>query len=422
MPLTGVQNNGQLKGGVYDEDTNFIPKKYQVHNREEYIILTLDNVSNTFYLYNKRCDTVLENVEINSVYNMMMPFYAMTFDASQSSQINMPFTIHELEHPRFSIELANVAMSRSTSLQYIFRATDYHPEQTLKHTKRYHQVRCFPRNDNTNNNYSRTIIYGIWVDDVLRYGGHTYLTIDERLKKHFQDSKRNPHDPFHKYLATVNHSTDVEIKEIKRYCLENIAQAEAVEMQYINEMLGEGHVLLNVRRETSEDIKQREIEASTKDMRIQATILKEIAKHIKVDDLQISIFDYPDDMFFNVTHKLLANEPEHKKFKYTNKNKDDVQVHILNHLNNIRKLYKLPPAFASWDSVPAEVLKTKIQKQLAEANISSQTFIGFHCVDEPAQQRVKISYSVNNAPRKFVRVRYAKYGIDNVHNELSENE
>ena len=182
-----------------------------------------------------------------------MPFYAMTFDASQSSQINMPFTIHELEHPRFSIELANVAMSRSTSLQYIFRATDYHPEQTLQHTKRYHQVRCFPRNDNTNNNYSRTIIYGIWVYGVLRYGGHTYLTIDERLKKHFQDSKRNPHDPFHKYLATVNHSTDVEIKEIKRYCLENIAQAEAVEMQHINEMLGERHNLLNVKLETSED-------------------------------------------------------------------------------------------------------------------------------------------------------------------------
>ena len=44
----------------------------------------------------------------------------------------------------------------------------------------------------------------------------------------------------------------------------------------------------------------------------------------------------------------------------------------------------------SWDSVPAEVLKTRIDKQLAETNISSQTFIGFHCVDEPAQKRVSI--------------------------------
>lgn len=211
----------------------------------------------------------------------MMPFYAMTTDASQSSQINMPFTIHELDHPRFSIELANVAMSRSTLLQYIFWATDYHPEQTLTHTKRYNQVRCFPKNDNTNNKYSDTKIYGIWIEGVLRYGGHTYLPIEERLKKHFQDSKRNPHDPFHKYLATVNHSTDVKIKEIKRYSLENIAQAEAVEMQYINEMLGEGHNLLNVKLETSEDKQIREIEASAKDMKIQANILKEIAKKNK---------------------------------------------------------------------------------------------------------------------------------------------
>ena len=152
----------------------------------------------------------------------------------------------------------------------------------MKHTKRNIQVRRFPLNDNTTNTYSRTIIYGIWVDGVLKYIGHTYLTTDEMLKKHLQDSKRNPSDPFHKYLATVNHSTDVEIKEIKIYCLANKAQAEAVEMQHLNEMLGECHKLLNVRRETSDDIKQREIEATTKYMRIQANILKEIAKYIYI--------------------------------------------------------------------------------------------------------------------------------------------
>ncbi len=167
----------------------------------------------------------------------------------------MPFTIHELNHPRFSIELANVAMSRSTRLEYIFRATNYQPEHALVHTQRNIQVRCLPLNDHTNNKYSATKIYGIWIKHELLYGGHTYLTVEERLSKHFQESKRNPRDPFHKHLATVNHATDVEIKEIKRYCLENRAQAETVEMQYINEMLGEGHKLLNVKQETSEDKK-----------------------------------------------------------------------------------------------------------------------------------------------------------------------
>lgn len=421
MPLVGVQNNGQLKGGVYDENTKFIPKNYQVHNREEYEILTLNDVSHTFSLYNKRSGKVLENVELNSVYNMMMPFYAMTIDASQSSQIDMPFTMHELNNQRFSIELANVAMSRSTKLEYIFRASDYQPEHVLQHTKRNISVRCFPLNDHTNNKYSDTKIYEIWVEGVPRYGGHTYLTVEERLKKHLQDSKRNPHDAFHKYLATVNHSTDVEIKEVKRYHLENRAQAESVEMQYVNDMIGKGHKLLNVKLETAEDRKIREIEASTNDMRIQSSILKEIAKRVKPDDLQFSVYDYPDDKFFNVSHKLLDNEPVSMKFKYTIKGKGDVQHNILQYLNDIRKKYKLPPAFASWDSVPTEVLKTKIEKQLAETNISSQTFIGFHCVDVAAQRKVSIYYSINNSKRKRVHIRYAKEGgIDNIKDKMSE--
>ena len=156
-------------------------------------------------------------------------------------------------------------------------------------------------------------------------------------------------------------------------------------------------------------------------MRIQASILKEIAKRVKPDDLQFSVYDYPDDKFFNVTHKLLANEPVNKKFKYTIKGKGDVQHNILKYLNDIRKQYKLPLAFASWDSVPTEVLKTKIEKQLAETNISSQKFIGFHCVDEAAQDRVCIYYSINNSKRERVRIRYAKEGgIDNIKDKMSE--
>ena len=70
--------------------------------------------------------------------------------------------------------------------------------------------------------------------------------------------------------------------------------------------------------------------------------------------------------------------------------------------------------------MPAEVLKTKIEKQMAETNISSQTFIGFHCVDEPAQKRVSIYYTVNNAKRQRIRIRYAKEGIDNIKDKMSD--
>ena len=84
------------------------------------------------------------------------------------------------------------------------------------------------------------------------------MTIAERLNKNLHDAKHKPSDPFHKYAATVNHSTDVEIQEIKRCSFENKAQAEQAEMQYINEVLGEGHELLNVRRESADDKNTRD--------------------------------------------------------------------------------------------------------------------------------------------------------------------
>ena len=137
--------------------------------------------------------------------------------------------------------------------------------------------------------------------------------------------------------------------------------------------------------------------------------------------MQFSIFDYPDDNFFNVTHKLLDNEPVNKKFKYSNKNKVNVQTSILQYLNDLRQKYNLPPAFASWDSIPPDILKARIEKDLQNDNISSDTFIGFHCIDEPDQHRVKISYSVNNKPRKAVRIRYKKEGgIDNIKHKMSD--
>ena len=94
------------------------------------------------------------------------------------------------------------------------------------------------------------------------YIGHTYLTIQQRLDKHLQESRRNPSTPLHKVLATVNHKTDVGIKEVKKYRLRNKAQAEDLEMNYLHEKLSEGHELLNVQQETPERIKRREIEVS----------------------------------------------------------------------------------------------------------------------------------------------------------------
>jgi hypothetical protein len=64
----------------------------------------------------------------------------MTIDASKSSQIDVPFTIHELSSKRFSIELANVAMSRSTKRQYIYKADEYQPIGKLQHSKRITQI------------------------------------------------------------------------------------------------------------------------------------------------------------------------------------------------------------------------------------------------------------------------------------------
>ena len=170
-------------------------------------------------------------------------------------------------------------MSRSTRFEYIHTADTYQPFGKLQHTQRITQVRLFPLNCNTNNTYSDSKVYETWIKHELAYVGHTYLTVQQRLDKHLQDSKRNPSTPLHKVLATVNHKTDVEIRQVKRYCLQNKAQAEDLEMKYIHEKLNEGHALLNVQQETSEQVKQKEIEVSKNDMRMQADTLKEISKN-----------------------------------------------------------------------------------------------------------------------------------------------
>jgi hypothetical protein len=135
-------------------------------------------------------------------------------------------------------------------------------------------------------------------------------------------------------------------------------------------------------------------------MRTQASILKEIAKRIKSDELRFTITEYPDNKFYNVTHRLLDNPTENKKFKYNTKNQAVVQASILKYFNELGMRYNLPPPFLSWDTLPPDVLKQKIEAQLERDNISPQTFIGFYCIDEPEQSRVKLSYSVNNQKKR----------------------
>lgn len=145
----------------------FRTTSYQVRNRDECGILTLDSVHITFSLYNKNRVSVLEHVERPSDRNMMMLFFAMTYDDSQSSRIDMTFTVHELAQPQSSREIAPDAMARTTILEYIFRATAYQPQPASTHTTRHIQVRFAPLNDSTLNPCSLTLIYGIWINGVL---------------------------------------------------------------------------------------------------------------------------------------------------------------------------------------------------------------------------------------------------------------
>ena len=63
------------------------------------------------------------------------------------------------------------------------------------------------------------------------------------------------------------------------------------------------------------------------------------------EELIFSIYDYPDHKFFNVTFKLLQNEPVNKKFKYTLKGKEDVKTTVIKYINEIRTMYKLQQIF-----------------------------------------------------------------------------
>jgi hypothetical protein len=86
---------------------------------------------------------------------------------------------------------------------------------------------------------------------------------------------------------------------------------------------------------------------------------------------------YLDDNYFNVTHKLLQNDPINKKFKYNSRNTSDVQTAILKYFNGLNTQYKLPASFATCDRVPLEIMKQHIEKRLEACNVSKQLFIGF---------------------------------------------
>ena len=66
----------------------------------------------------------------------------------------------------------------------------------------------------------------------------------------------------------------------------------------------------------------------------------------------------------------------------------------------------------SWGTVPAEIVKQRVEQKLTEHNISTQTFISFSAVDYPEQYRIKLGYSTNNAQRKYKFSKYKKHGID----------
>ena len=66
----------------------------------------------------------------------------------------------------------------------------------------------------------------------------------------------------------------------------------------------------------------------------------------------------------------------------------------------------------SWDTVPAEIVKTTSADKITEQNISAQTSISFNAVDYPDQSRIKLAYSINNAQRKFQFYNHKKHGIE----------
>ena len=92
----------------------------------------------------------------------------------------------------------------------------------------------------------------------------------------------------------------------------------------------------------------------------------------------------------------------------------------MKYINEIRALYKLPPAMMSWDTVPVEILQTKIEKHMEDNHISAQTFIGFYLTDDTKQSRIKLGYSINNNPRKFKFFKYSACGLDEIKNRIND--
>lgn len=62
---------------------HLFPTRYQVRHRDQSEILIVDTVNETFYIMQNRTRNLYHNVQLESVYSMIVPSYAVTIDASQ---------------------------------------------------------------------------------------------------------------------------------------------------------------------------------------------------------------------------------------------------------------------------------------------------------------------------------------------------
>ena len=184
--------------------------------------------------------------------------YASTIDAAQGTRVDVPFSIWEMDHPRFSLNRFNSAVGRAVRADLVhFSNTDTSKQYEWQQYPTHVYLNDKPQN--TDKRYKKTIFYIITL--VLRgvkyyYRGHTILRKAEaRLEEHLHLSRTHATDRFHKKLAQADHSlVTIETTHVKHFS--SRAEAEYFEMKLLEKDSKTYPKLMLNTRHKRKDVKQ----------------------------------------------------------------------------------------------------------------------------------------------------------------------
>ena len=317
------RNQPEVLSNIKKARTKSTSYNYVIKNKYRYTIedihVVRHNVNKTKDIYmDLHCistNEMLYNMPIHMISTLFQPFFASTIAGIQGARIEQPFSIWEMNLKTFNRNLLNSATGRSTCREHVhFSNTDTDHIYTWATFRK--SVRIDERPCHNSNGYHETKFYLICYKGIPIYRGHTIQSIDEILKEHWGDAKRNATNKFHKFLINQN-PDDIEIVRTETKKINNQQEAEDYEMTLLKEDLMNGHKMLNTKKRTRRMNNKSPIPLTTNQKQLTLERFQEIqsGKLVKKNTFNPTV-NHSEKRQSIIVYYRLDNKKKEKEFRY----------------------------------------------------------------------------------------------------------